>query len=117
MSTPETPADPQELRGEIAQTRADLGETVEALAAKTKVKARAKQTAGDVADQAKQKVAAATGRAAQAVGELTETAVSAKERLEDQVPPTMRRPLPWAAFAAAAALVGGVIVLVRRRRS
>lgn len=56
------------MRDEIAATRADLGDTVEALAAKTDVKGRPKDAISDAADQAKQKVAAATDRAAQAAG-------------------------------------------------
>jgi hypothetical protein len=40
--------EPEAIRGEIVQTRAELGDTVEALAAKTDVKARARQKADDV---------------------------------------------------------------------
>ena len=40
---PEEPADPDQLRGEIADVREDLGDTVEALAAKTDVKAQARE--------------------------------------------------------------------------
>jgi hypothetical protein len=113
QSTPDlvSQAAAQELRSEIAATRADLGDTVEALAAKTDVKARARHAVGDAADQAKQKVAAASDRAARAAGALTETAATAK----DQLPPRMRRPLPWAVLGAAALLAGMVVVLVRRR--
>ena len=39
--------DPQEIQREIAQTRQELGDTVEALAAKTDVKAQAKRKAQD----------------------------------------------------------------------
>jgi hypothetical protein len=52
MTTP-TPTDPQELRAEIRRTRAELGQTIEALAAKTDVKARAKDAVADVTDSAK----------------------------------------------------------------
>jgi hypothetical protein len=38
------PTDPAALRSEIMRTRADLGHTVEALAAKADVKARARET-------------------------------------------------------------------------
>ena len=44
MSVP--PSDPQALRAEIARTRADLGETIEALAAKTRLTARARTALG-----------------------------------------------------------------------
>jgi len=118
MSDPGTPTEPQRLRNEIEETRADLGETVQALAAKTDVKARAKNAVGDATDQAKDKLAAARDRAAQAAGAVAETAASAKDQLaQGQVPPQMRRPLPWAALAGVAVLIGVVVVLVRRRRS
>ena len=42
------PTDPDSLRADIAQTRAELGDTVEALAAKVDVKARAKDKATEV---------------------------------------------------------------------
>jgi hypothetical protein len=118
MSNPDTPTDPQQLRNEIEETRAELGETVQALAAKTDVQARAKRAVGDAAEQAKQKLTSATDRAAQAAGAVAQTAASAKDQLaQGQVPPQMRRPLPWAAFGGAAVLVGLVVFLVRRRRS
>ena len=40
---PAEPTDPDQLRGEIADAREELGETVEALAAKADVKAQAKE--------------------------------------------------------------------------
>jgi hypothetical protein len=39
--------EPEEIRREIQQTRAELGDTVEALAAKTDVKGQAKQKVAD----------------------------------------------------------------------
>jgi hypothetical protein len=110
MSSSDAPTDREELRTEIAQTRSDLGETVEALAGKADVKARAKHAAGEAAVHAKQKLSAATDRAAQAADAVAETAVSAK----DQLPPQARRPLPWAVLGAAAVVAGLVVVLVRR---
>ena len=46
----EKPRDAAELRGEIQQTRSELGDTVAALAAKTDVKAQAHQAAQEVKD-------------------------------------------------------------------
>ena len=54
-SSKPAPTDPDELREEIARTRADLGETAAALAAKADVKARAKDKASQVAADAKDK--------------------------------------------------------------
>ena len=47
------------LREEIEQTRAELGQTVEALAAKVDVKARARQATRDAADFARTQISLA----------------------------------------------------------
>ncbi|MFC6883839.1 DUF3618 domain-containing protein [Actinomadura yumaensis] len=60
---PEDTDSPEELRAHIERTRADLGDTVEALVAKTDVKARAKAKAGQVGQNVK---ARARGKAGQA---------------------------------------------------
>lgn len=58
-----TPADqhstptPAELREQIEHTRHELGDTVQALADKTDVKARARQKAGQLKDDAVAKAA------------------------------------------------------------
>lgn len=56
--------DTEALRAEIKQTRADLGETVQALAAKADVKARVRQSVAHTGERARenraQLVAAAT---------------------------------------------------------
>jgi len=120
MSTP--PTDPEALRAEIAQTRADLGDTVEALAAKTDVKARARETAGHVVDQAKETVTVVRDRAAELAGgagaRVRSAAVSARGTLADaDVPATVRKPLPLAVLGAIASAVGALIWLLRRHRS
>jgi hypothetical protein len=60
----EGPVDEAELRQEIEQTREQLGETVEQLAAKTDVKARARAKAADLAGRAKKTTAQARTKAA-----------------------------------------------------
>jgi vacuolar-type H+-ATPase subunit I/STV1 len=118
-----------ELRAEIKQTRSELGETVQALAAKADVKARAKdqveQTkqrvkaqASGAADKVRDAAAAATGRVrtvtAQAAEKVSDTdprelASTAQERVRQS-------PVPVAlVFAGVVALVG-VILIVRGRR-
>jgi hypothetical protein len=74
---------PEEIRADIEQTREDLGDTVEALSAKTDVKAQAKAKVESV----KEKVGGATPAS------VTETASS--------------NPVPTAAIAA---FVGGILV-------
>jgi ElaB/YqjD/DUF883 family membrane-anchored ribosome-binding protein len=64
------PADLTELRHEIEQTRADLGATVEALAAKADVKARAHEAVEDVKIRAHEAVADVKARAGSSMGRL-----------------------------------------------
>jgi transcriptional regulator len=73
------PTEPEELRREIEQTRAELGETVEALAAKADVKARAQEAVEDVkhrvheaADEAKVRARGAVDTVAYQVGKQRE---------------------------------------------
>jgi cobalamin biosynthesis Mg chelatase CobN len=61
-SVPEEPTDPDQLRGEIAEARDELGETVEALAAKTDVKAQAKEKVEEQKAQLKDKQAQAQAK-------------------------------------------------------
>jgi hypothetical protein len=81
----------EELRAEIKQTRADLGETVQALAAKADVKARAL----DQVEHAKQRVLVAAGQAQQRV---------------------RTGPVPLALVVAGVIAAVGVILVVRGRR-
>ena len=52
----EPPKDPAALRAEIAELRADLGDTVEALAAKADVKAQAQAKVEQTKEQLREKV-------------------------------------------------------------
>ena len=119
MDSSGTPTDPHELRTEIEQTRAGLGDTVEALTAKADVKARAKQATGDVVDQAKQKLTAAKNQTVQAAGTVKDTLTStARSVSSGDLSTTVRRPVPLAALGGIAVLLIGLVVyLLRRRRS
>lgn len=64
------PDDPQELREEIERTREQLGETVQALAAKADVKARAQDKAAQVTGRMKTKARHARQQAAANVGQV-----------------------------------------------
>jgi predicted phage gp36 major capsid-like protein len=121
----------QALRDEIARTRAELGETVQALAAKADVKARAKEQV----EQTKQKVKA---QAAEATEKVRDAALAASERVRhaagraeagarsaaaeagDEVQgateQVRRNPIPVAAVLAGVVAVIGVILIVRGRR-
>jgi len=119
MSTPDTPADPQQLRSQIERTRSDLGETVQQLAAKTDVKTRAKQAVGDTTDRARQKLAGLKDQTAQAAGTVAQKASTAKQQLANSdLPAPIRRPLPPVAIAAVViAAIVTYIVVTRRRHS
>jgi len=93
--------DKAELREQIERTRNDLGETIEALAAKADVKARARQAL-------RSRTSAMRGRTRQAMragaGPMRESAQAAK------------RTMPVTMGAAIGALCGwGIYELLRRR--
>jgi ElaB/YqjD/DUF883 family membrane-anchored ribosome-binding protein len=106
------PRSAEEIRVEIEQTREQLGETVEALAEKADVKARAH----DRIEAARTAVAHNLGAARETVSGKTDAAVSrARETtpqssgvgVQEVASTVQRKPLP---FAAAGAFVAGVIV-------
>jgi ElaB/YqjD/DUF883 family membrane-anchored ribosome-binding protein len=128
------------LRADIKQTRAELGETVQALAAKADVKARAKEqveqtkqrvraqaadATGKVRDAAllasdrvrqaaTQATASARGTAAQATDKVRES--GALEKAQGAGEQVRHNPIPLATVLAATALVIGVIMVIRGRR-
>ncbi|MFD7235932.1 DUF3618 domain-containing protein [Streptomyces syringium] len=75
---------PEELRARVEGTREELGRTVEALAAEADVKSR----------RAQQKAAQAKGqvqdKAAHTMGQLSETAHTLGERIQDGMPEPVR---------------------------
>jgi hypothetical protein len=83
----------EEIRSEIEATREQVGDTVEALSAKTDVKAHAKKSAEEAKQQAREKVAEA------------KTKVSAAT--DDVVGKAREDPLP---FAVGGGLVAGFLL-------
>ncbi len=89
--------DPQEIQREIEQTREELGDTVEALAAKADVKGRARQKIDEAKSSAADKKEQLLGKAREASPESATTAAT-------QMSETVRRnPFPLAAVGAFAA--------------
>jgi len=88
---------PDEIRADIEETREDLGDTVEALAAKTDVKGQAKAKLESV----KEKVSGAKDGAADRTPE------SARDGLAQAKDAATSNPVPTAAIAA---FVGGLLV-------
>jgi hypothetical protein len=114
MTEPRTPAgvetsppsDPDALREEIEETRAELGNTVEALANKLDVKAQAKSAVSDAKD-----------KATTTLSSVQSTAAAGAEQLRDTATNTYRsRPQATWAVAAVALAVVVVIAWASRRR-
>lgn len=117
-TTPMTPAaagepqTPEEIRAQIDQTREQLGETVEALAAKTDVKARAHDQIESVKETIAQDVAAVRMTVTQKAEELKSkaresTPESASAGAQQVTATIQRRPLP---FSVAGAFMAGLLI-------
>ena len=119
------PDDPQELVEDIKQTRAQVGETVEALTTKLDPKARLRETR----DRVKERVSATTGEVASKVtgktSEVTSKVADKAGPVGQQLRGTAAKAargadqqrVPLAVAAGVAVLLGAVsIVWVMRRR-
>jgi ElaB/YqjD/DUF883 family membrane-anchored ribosome-binding protein len=104
------PADPDEIRAAIEQTREELGETVAALSAKTDIKAQAKARIEETKAGLQEKREQITGKAREI---SPESAVAAASSATDTA---RRNPLP---LAVAGAFVAGLVFgrLLARRDS
>jgi len=124
-------ADVEKLRAEIRQTRAELGETVQALAAKADVKARAKAEVEQTKQRIRVQAAEATEKVREAAHVATDKmrhATAAARGSADTVHASeaadgvgigeqvRRAPIPLTAVLIAAAALIGVILVVRGRR-
>jgi ElaB/YqjD/DUF883 family membrane-anchored ribosome-binding protein len=106
----EPPMDADELRADIAHTRAELGETVQALAAKADVKARLQETKDEARARVREGLQSAAEEARMAAIEAPERAQELATRTSQAV---RRNPVPFIVAAGAAALI---VLLVRWRR-
>jgi len=91
-----------EVQQEIERTRDHLGETVEELAARADVKARARARAASIKD-----------KAAGMSGQLRQSQLAQNQLVQGDL---VRRRWPLVAAVAGAVLVGSVLVRRRRRR-
>ncbi|MEU1397721.1 DUF3618 domain-containing protein [Micromonospora zamorensis] len=116
--------DTEALREEIRRTRVELGETMEALAAKADVKARLKVSAEQakerMREQAAQTVARVRGQAVRGAGmaraQAYEKGELVRAQAHDKGEMVRRNPVPWAAIAAGAVATVVVLMIVRGRR-
>ena len=116
---------PAEIRAEIEETRQELGDTVEALAEKTDVKAQAKAKVDDVKGQAQAKVEDVKGQAQAAAEEAKAKAKDLGDKAKAAAPEspqegvqqaqTLVRQNPKPAAIAGAVLVVFVLWRLLRR--
>ncbi|WP_255657605.1 DUF3618 domain-containing protein [Actinoplanes sp. L3-i22] len=112
------------LRAEIKQTRSDLGETVQALAARADVKARAREQVTQTKQRLLDQAASATGRLREVAGHASanvkdaagQTAAVSGDVAHDAAVRVRSNQLPVVLIAAGLAAVVGVILIVRGRR-
>jgi hypothetical protein len=126
--SPTAEPDPDTLRQEIAETRADLGDTVDALAAKADVPGRAKTalaerrqtataTAGRVTGQVREKAAPVVAQAREKAGPAVAQARVYAVKARDAAAKTSPRTRIGAGGAAGAVLVVALVAAgVRRSR-
>jgi hypothetical protein len=108
------PVDPETLRAEIRRTRAELGETVQALAAKADVKARARESVSQarqrVRERAEHAVDVVRGQAGSPPGPVRATAYDVGGLVN-------RNSVPLVALLGAAAAVVVVLIVIRGRNN
>jgi ElaB/YqjD/DUF883 family membrane-anchored ribosome-binding protein len=109
--------DPDAIREEIEQTRAEMGETVEAIGYKADVPSRAKEKVSEKVDNVKAKVSDTAARARDAVGgtasragEATPGADEAKQSARRAVGLAQENPLGLAIGAVAVGFLVGLAV-------
>ncbi len=98
--------EPSEIRQDIEQTRAEMGDTVEALSYKTDVKARAKDSISDKVDTVKSKV----GLAGSNVSDATPSGEEVKQAARRAVGIAQENPIGLALGAVAIGFVAGLAV-------
>jgi hypothetical protein len=103
----------EELRAEIAQTRVELGETVQALAAKADVKARLQETADEAKAKARERIALARIEARSAVTDAPQRAQVLAKRLRESI---RDNPKPYAIAAGLTVLLVVRSLWLRSRR-
>ncbi len=114
MTTPNSPDRPEpgneasadEVEADIARTRAELGDTVDALTQKLDVKAQAQHKADELKDRAGEQIYAAKVQGGAALAHIKDTATDERGQLKPVIP----------AVAAGLVVVLVAVVIWRRRR-
>jgi ElaB/YqjD/DUF883 family membrane-anchored ribosome-binding protein len=107
---------PEELRDDIERTRDQLGETVEALVAKTDVKARAQHKVADVKAGAAHKVADVKAGAQQKGADAAEHVAAQAKDLANHLPDPVKDKRSGGLIVAGVAMLAAGWLIVRRAR-
>jgi hypothetical protein len=108
-------ADTAALRADIARTRSELGDTIEALAGKADVKGRARDAAAQAAARVRDTVSSGAHAALDRAGDVAGTVAGRAGSLREPGPRGDRRRVRAAAVLAALGAVAVAVVLMRRR--
>ncbi|MEO3757579.1 DUF3618 domain-containing protein [Mycobacterium sp. B14F4] len=109
MTAPDSRPEPgpdagiQDIEADIEQTRAELGETVEALTAKMDVKERAREKVDETKERAREKVDETKHRVVEKADAVRHTAIDNPQRT-----------IPVAAIVLVSALAIGIVIWRRR---
>jgi hypothetical protein len=98
--------DPSQIREEIEQTRAEMGDTVDALAHKTDVKSRVKESFSDRKERLRGQMQGSSSRA----GDATPDAEQVKEGAKQAVGVAAENPIGLALGGVAAGFLVGMMV-------
>ncbi|MQA63712.1 MAG: DUF3618 domain-containing protein [Actinophytocola sp.] len=100
------PTEPAEIQRDIERTRAQLADTIDALASKANVSARTKEKAHETAETVQAKTEQLTGQAKDVTDQaLAKLPPSAREKVEQAATTARRKPIPTVAAAVALLLV------------
>ena len=98
--------DPSQIREEIEQTRAEMGDTVDALAHKTDVKGRVKESFADKKERLRNQMMGTTSR----VGEATPDTEQLKEGARQAAGVAQENPIGLALGGLAAGFLAGMML-------
>jgi gas vesicle protein len=98
--------DPSTIREEIEQTRAEMGDTIDALSYKADVKTRAKDNVQGKVDSVKEKISGATGKVSDAAPDPDQVKGQAKRA----VGIAQENPLGLAVGAVAVGFLAGMLI-------
>ncbi len=102
--------EPSQIRQEIEETRAEMGDTVDALAYKTDVKTRVKESISDKRDRLIEQVQGTTDKVTGKVGEATPDGQQVKEGAQQAVGVAQENPLGLAVGGLAAGFLVGMML-------